>query len=424
MRRHRLTATAAITAIAMITSQVLAGPNPSGAKAPDTTRAPGTPAGAEGANINPKFATKTADASLAKLVARLAGEGDRFLQGGPCAELDASGDPEGGYLDHCLAISVGTARAFTTYIVTDTECPDGNAASACYGGYVIANRSDLERDVESEPGVSATTTTVVSKVRFGLQRTRPRKGQTPLPGKSKYVLPVTPALTITRTTIVKPSSVDQRVVAVDFSGDTVLDFGQLTIEASDGTAASCEAQGEMAEARALNSYNLMITMFVVAAGAEILAASVLAGIAVAIVGTGGTLGLGAGAAVAAGIAVGGAAFGGGIGALGVLAMSLLEQAKSEAHLEGLEVQQACELKLSLAEMPLGSLEDLGEKMVSWDGTMNSAAANAECGSGGPTTDNFTDDDGREYQVTCTQSVVDGECKASCEAKEFTVTVDG
>ncbi|MFN0253109.1 MAG: hypothetical protein ACKV2T_39920 [Kofleriaceae bacterium] len=122
-------------------------------------------------------------------------------------------------IDHCVAMTVGTAANFYSYVVSDLPCPAGTPATACYGGYLLGAIAHGSLTRSTVGGVSTIAATIRSTV-------LERHWMPALPGgpppREVYLMPSTPHVTLESTiTIEADGSIDVGPTEVTDSSGTV-----------------------------------------------------------------------------------------------------------------------------------------------------------------------------------------------------------
>ncbi|MBP8806265.1 MAG: hypothetical protein KBG48_11065 [Kofleriaceae bacterium] len=340
----------------------------------------------------PRFAGQLPSETLVRAVMTTQGDTRTLLDWSRCPQLHADGTSGPMFATHCLAFTVGTHRAHTTYLLTDLACANPSNA-ACYGGYVVAGRLDL-----TATRTSAGAETTVAKratLRVGWQRKSRRLDGTWI---TTYTLPTTPVLTLDQTVTADASHREVALRAVDALGTVVLDHGYTEI-ASGGL--SCADQYELA----LADGQFYGAVFGTAAAATLVVAGTAAGIAVAVFGVGATLGAGTAPALAAGGAVAGAG-----AALGATAYYGISDAwEASARADAILQRDACQRQQAIDDFTPEELPAIDSELATSGGGSELSAV----------TDAVACDQSEEYEVeidgaTCqvwaSQDWVDGECK--------------
>lgn len=384
MTRTRLAATAALSALSLITSQVLAGTAPPAP--PSEVVEPTDLTDAPVVVTTPHFDGRLVNQSLATSLL----QGSDQLVGFSRCKVDGRA-----LIDHCLSLSVGDAHTRTQYTLIDTPCPTDTPASACYAGYVIAGRATSTTTYASLQGqLSAATHT---DVQIGLRYERTIGKATKV---ISYRLGDVVAMTMDRETIVDSgsSTFHQTIVL----GDEVLVDDGWESYASGGLSCA-DLAGMLAtfDEFGISAGSAMIGLSVATVG-------VVAGLAIGIVGSGGTLGTGAGPAIAAGAAV--AASGIALGTL--IALTGREVGRDFAKMEEPMMRELCEyLARAYNFNPEDlDLDDILDTATSGDGGGCPSGTMAAVKSWSVTEDGADYTCSQDVTISCTGgTTADGDC---------------
>lgn len=307
----------------------------------------------------------------------------------------------GGFMDGCVRFTIGTSRAYKSYVLSDEPCPV--SSSACYGGYAISSLGDaIVTDLSSKDTYEAIT---ISTTRVGVM-TLPLSLPGEPPSDPLYVLPAAPAYATTRHIAFSGSSAYTHITMADAAGDTFADSAVTVMMGSRSEGISCSELGELAE---------HVGHFGAAYGSAIVWLGIMEYTAtLAIIG-------GAAAAIStksptAAVGAAGTIMGGGYTVAERLAGDVANVVDAAAVATGDAVELACDLAVAVDAFnpedfhgtpQTTEYEESGAK----ESGIPDANDSETCDESGESV--WTAPDGSKCTQECEETVVDGACKVTC-----------
>lgn len=267
------------------------------------------------------------------------------------------------------------------------------------GGYVIASQTAGTITV-TDTGAGSELV-AVQTTRLGYQRTTYLNGVK----RITYVLPTTPAFTLTRAEARDASHHAIDLSVVDATGAELVHHAYATVASG---SATCEQQYQ----QALADGRFWSSVAAIGVSGAIMVGGTAAGISVAV--TGGILGigtLGAGSvlAIAVGTGIGTAS----AGMATVAYEATLNTGDRWAESHALQVREACELGLAIEDFEPEALPSIDAELAATPATGSNMSDLTDAVACDNETDGTVEIDGELCEQHCEQRWVDGECKLLC-----------
>lgn len=400
----RLVSSFATLALVAGTVPAVAAPAPT-SPPPTGTYTVSFPTATATGTLFPRFASQFITSTLASSLRTAQGDTRALLDWGKCPQLAADATASSLSLSHCIRLTLGNDTTQSAYMIVDLPCPAGNPASACYGGYVIASRTDgtLHRTYAG----GTTTIDRHSEVRIGFQRLV--RNFTTGVTTTIYTLPTMPAVVVDLHTEASISRKALDLTATAATGDVLYHDEWVMYAGSSGSAGTCDdqfdqaiADGQFYAAVAATGVAGLIAVGGTAAGISIAITGGVAGI--------GTLGAGSTLAVAVGAAVGTAAL-----ALSTMAYTGIQDVGTAwATSNAIAARTRCRQEQMLEENPPSLLEVIDEMSEMTSGANDSGLSDLSTeDTCDHTSESEGEIDGNYCWTECEEVWDDGECDLQC-----------